>query len=728
MARALQAFRRILMARTTEHIEQAAAGALLVEGDTCWRRAPAARAAVLIDSASYFAALRASLLEAERSVFILGWELNSRTPLHGETKPKDRAPRQLGKFLCWLARRRPHLEIRVLLWDYTLFYAAQRELFPNLSLGWNKPRCIEILFDDHLPLGASHHEKLVVIDDSVAYCGGIDLTLGRWDTQEHRARDRRRRDPGRKPHRSVHDVQMVVDGKAAAALGDRARERWLHAGGTEPNPIEPIGDRWPQGVAPDFERCTIGIMRTLGVESRSEEIREIERCTVAAIGRAEQLIYIENQYVTAKSAADALLARMRANPELEVLIVTNNKMKGWLEEEAMGVGRRRFMAAFDEPHIRRRIHFVYPVTHDKRAQDDVPINLHAKVLVIDDVFLRIGSSNLNNRSMGFDTECDLALEAKTKAHRHAIADVRNRLIAEHCAADVDAVEQALATDESLTDVLEALGEPQRCLRPVPFEPNTDPPTLIVDLGDPERVVTAESFVNDVLGLRRHRREIRLAVRLLLLAIALLALVALWLVLPFDKEIIVDVVGTSIGSLRGSPWAIPAVLGMFVIGGVIAFPITVMVVTTILTLGPAQGFIGAAVGTMLAASASYGVGRLIGRRPLQKLLGNRLRYIDRKLEGRGIVTVALIRKVPVAPFTVVNMLMGASAFRFRDFVAGTALGMIPGIAAFSLVGDRVAQVWSDPNPFNVSLVVGAVALWIGIVLGMQKLVNRLSSKK
>ena len=375
------------MNRATQSRQRAAAEPLLIDGETCWRRVAADRAAVLIDSADYFAALRSSLLKAQRSVFILGWELNSRTPLRGVDRPADRAPRELGKFLCWLARKRPGIEIRILLWDYTLFYAAQRELFPGWSFGWRRPPCVEILFDDHLPLGASHHEKIVVVDDSVAYCGGMDLTLGRWDTQEHRAKDRRRRDPGRKPHGPVHDVQMVVDGEAAAALGQRVRERWLHAGGAEPPPVEPRGDRWPSGVTPEFERVPIGVMRTLGVETRSEEIREIECCTVEAISRAEQLIYIENQYVTAKTAADALLERMRAKAELQTVIVTNYKMKGWLEEEAMGVGRQQFMAAFDEPHLKRRIHFMYPVARRRRSGREVPINVHSKVLAVDDAFL-----------------------------------------------------------------------------------------------------------------------------------------------------------------------------------------------------------------------------------------------------------------------------------------------------------------------------------------------------
>ena len=119
--------------------------------------------------------------------------------------------------------------------------------------------------------------------------------------------------------------------------------------------------------------------------------------------------------------------------------------------------------------------------------------------------------------------------------------------------------------------------------------------------------------------------------------------------------------------------------------------------------------------------------MVGRKPLQRLLGENLRRRDRKLEHRGIITVALIRKVPVAPFTIVNMAMGASAIRFRDFVAGTALGMVPGIAAFALVGDGLMRVWREPNIVNVSIVIGAVALWIGVVLGMQKWVNRLGAE-
>jgi phospholipase D1/2 len=715
--------------------EDGAAPSLLHEGDTCWRRVHVERAAVLVDAAAYFGALRSSLLMAERSIFLLGWDLDSRTCLQGAVEPDDRAPRELGRLLRWLLRRRRKLEIRILLWDYSMFYATQRELFPRLIFGWNRPRRVEVVLDAHLPLGASHHEKLVVIDDSVAYCGGIDLTLRRWDTEEHRALDPRRCDAKNKPYVPVHDVQMVVDTAAAAALGERARERWAHAGGGPVGGVAPVGDRWPRGVDPDFERVPVGIMRTLGAVEGTEEAREIECSTVAAIARAKKLIYIENQYITAKCAAEALLKRMRANPELEALILTNEDPGGWLEAETMGVGRQHFMATFAETDLKRRIHFLYPFVQgsgaesSKHAKPDghVSINVHAKVLIVDDVFLRVGSSNLNNRSMGFDTECDLGIEAEIEAHREAIAAVRNRLIAEHWGSDPAKVAEALASGKPVLEALQGIGDGVRDVGPLEYDENTSGTELVLQLGDPESPVTAERFVDDILGLKRRRPIIRWAFASLALCAVVAALIVVWRLLPFEGSDVVERVGTGIESLRGNPWRIPLVLIAFVIGGVVAFPILVLIPATIIALGPLQGFIWAVVGTMLGASASFGTGRLIGKRPLRNLLGHKMRRVERELEGRGVVAVALIRKVPVAPFTIVNMLVGASGVRFREFLAGTALGMIPGIAAFALVGDRLVDVWQNPTPLNLTLVAAAVALWIGIVLGTQRLINRFSKR-
>jgi phosphatidylserine/phosphatidylglycerophosphate/cardiolipin synthase-like enzyme/uncharacterized membrane protein YdjX (TVP38/TMEM64 family) len=709
---------------------------LLVEGDTCWRVARAERAAVLIDAADYFAALRASLLTAERSIFLLGWDLDSRTRIQGTVEPDDRAPRELGKLMRWLLKRRPKLEIRILLWDYSVLYAAERELFPRLIFGWNKPPRVEIVLDAHLPLGASHHEKLVVIDDSVAYCGGIDLTSQRWDTAEHRVLDPRRCDPKSKRYAPKHDVQMVVDGPAAAALGQRARERWAHAGGGPVGEAARVRGRWPSHVEGDFEDVLIGIMRTLGAVEGVEEVREIERATIAAIERAERLIYIENQYITAKCVVDALVARMRANSALEVLIVTNEVCGGWLEAETMGVGRQRFMAAFAGSGLERRIRFVFPIvcgcdapSAGPRAGDGhLAINVHSKVMIVDDAVLRVGSANLNNRSMGFDTELDLAIEAETAAHRAAIAGVRTRLIAEHWGVAPEAVPRVLAARESALASLWGLaGDGPRTVRPLEQEERVAGTEIVQMLGDPESAVTAERFVDEILGLRRSRPVLTWAIRALVAAAAAVLLIVAWRLLPFEGSDVVASVETGIEALRDHAWRVPLVLLAFVVGGAVVFPILALIGATIVAFGPLEGFVLASIGTMLAASSSFGMGRLLGRRLLERLFGARLLQFERRLHGRGVIAVALIRKVPGPPFALVNMLIAASGVRFREFLAGTALGMVPGIGVFALLGDWLVDVGRNPTPLHVTLVAAAVALWIGALLGTQRLVNRFSKK-
>lgn len=731
--------------------------ALLEEGNTCWRLAQAERAAVLYDGAEYFAALRASMLAAERSIFILGWELHSRMRLEGLHRPRDGAPREIGRFLRWLLRHRPRLEIRILLWNHPVVYSVQRELFPLYIFGRRKPRRIEIVLDSRLPLGAAHHEKLVVVDDSVAFCGGMDLTVRRWDTPAHHPAEPRRRYRSATPYAPTHDVQMVVSGEAAAALGTRARERWRRAGGPECTDPQPHGDPWPVHVAPDFERVTVGIQRTLGALSDgTEEVREVERCTSAALARAERLVYIENQYITAVAASEALRDRMRTVPSLQALVVTTREPGGWLEARTMGVGRQRFMRAFDHESLASRVRFVAPIVRcpalrSLDAADAMSVHVHAKVLIVDDTFLRIGSSNLNNRSMGFDTECDLAIEAVTAEHRAAIARIRNRLIAEHWGSDAEAVEQALESDDlgkslaslpvrpvystarglralPITPLRRAARAPAtRSVVPIDREEDPDETAWVVQLGDPERVVSAEELIAQTVGIADgtwlRRGSLALAAAGVL-GLGLFAASAAGLGMDDVRGLGTRLLET-IESLGQHPWGVPSVVAVFVVGSLIAVPILAMIGATVLALGPVLGFMCSAVGVLLAAAATFTTGRLVGRDALRRWLGERMDSLEKRLSRHGVLAVALVRKVPIAPFTIVNMLIGAIGFRFRDFMFGTALGMLPGIAAFSFLSDRVINAWRQPTTTNVLLIGAAVLVWLGVVIGVQQLVNRRS---
>ena len=113
---------------------------IFVKGQTCWRIGRAERAAVLIDGGAYFGALRKALLKAQRSVFIVGWDIDSRVEILDENRDtSDGAPSRLGDLLAHLVERRPDLQIHLLLWDYSVIYAIEREPLPALNLGWATP-------------------------------------------------------------------------------------------------------------------------------------------------------------------------------------------------------------------------------------------------------------------------------------------------------------------------------------------------------------------------------------------------------------------------------------------------------------------------------------------------------------------------------------------------------------------------------------------------------------
>ena len=203
---------------------------LLERGRNCDTIRHADRFAMLVDGDAYFATLRTALLRARHTVFIVGWDVDSRMHLP-PADPGDGLPDTLAAFLHALASSRHNLRIYVLAWDFAMIYALERDWPPVYRAAWRAHRGIRFRLDDTHPRGASHHQKLVVIDDRLAFVGGLDLTRARWDTPAHAADDPRRRDAHGMPYGPFHDVQAMFDGDAAAAIGKQARARWFNACG-----------------------------------------------------------------------------------------------------------------------------------------------------------------------------------------------------------------------------------------------------------------------------------------------------------------------------------------------------------------------------------------------------------------------------------------------------------------------------------------------------------------
>ncbi|GJD98759.1 phospholipase D-like domain-containing protein [Methylobacterium isbiliense] len=461
---------------------------LLQPGLTCWRVERAARLAPIVDAAPYFRLVRDALLRARHSVLFIGWEFDTRIKLDPDT-PLPGLPDRLGPFLSALVERRPELCVRVLQWNLGLIGTLLRGTTPLYVLNWITSKRFQFRLDSAHPPGAAHHQKIVVIDDALAFCGGIDMTDDRWDTRDHKDGDPRRVRPSGRAYGAFHDATMAVEGPAAAALGELARERWRRATGEQIEPPPAANpDLWPEGLAPLLCNVEVGIARTEPEYHGRTGVREIEALHLAAIATARQVIYIEGQYFAARCVGEALAARLREPDGPEIVVINSQRARGWVEEKAMGGARQRLLAYLREADRYGRFRIYRPVT-----ADGAPIYVHAKVLAIDDRLLRIGSANLNNRSMGLDTECDLAVEAHpgapdAKARSRAVTTFRNELLAEHLATSPDTVAAALLrTEGSLVRAMEALRRGSgRTLMPIEMPIADATPLGDGELLDPEQ--------------------------------------------------------------------------------------------------------------------------------------------------------------------------------------------------------------------------------------------------
>lgn len=706
----------------------------LEPGVTCWRVEQADRASVIVDGAAYFAALRSSILKATRSVTIVGWDIDSRTPLRpletGGADDEPEAPETLGALLAFVAARRPEIEIRILLWNYSILYAIERELLPALSLGWTTPPQVDFCFDDTLPLGASQHQKIVVVDGVIAFSGGLDITGRRWDRPAHAPDDPERVDSAGKPYAPFHDVQMLVDGEAARALDALVAERWQCATGKSMSCLAAAGsgthDPWPTGVAVDFADVAIGIARTVAPYDDVAEAREVEALFLRSIELAERHIYVENQYLTNDKVADALCQRLDEVPELEAVIVSPEQPQGWLEAKSMGAGRLRFRRCLEDAGVLDRVRLLYPFVG--AGGERASVMVHAKVMVVDDALLRIGSANLNNRSMGLDSECDLAVEARDAAERQGVAAVRNRLLAEHLGVEPDAVAAAIDATGSLIAAVDRLNAPEargRGMGPICDRDDYDDEIsrTIRPLADPERPVDSDELMGGMYGVAPARDRFRRWAALAVVGGLLIGLALLWQFTPLAGLVSPGNMAPRLDAVAGEPWAPIALVAAFVIGGFVVFPVTILIALTAMAFGPVQGFLYASTGVLLSAGLTYHVGRKARRRWLRGLMGARIERVSRRLAKQGILSVFILRLVPVAPFTFINLIAGASRIRFRDFVIGTVLGMAPGIAVMVALGDSLRELWENPSWTAILLVGVVILLWLGLSLALQRAVSR-----
>ncbi|MVA25761.1 phospholipase D-like domain-containing protein [Agrobacterium vitis] len=432
-------------------------------GHNAWKTGVASKAGFLIDGAQYFRALADALSRAQEQIFIIGWDFNPDIQLI----PEDQASPTLGEFLISLVDNNSRLSIHILVWAMGPIYSGKSLRMLGKTELKAHPR-IDLRLDTRHAVRGSHHQKMVVIDDALAFIGGIDLTAKRWDTPEHRADQPLRRTPKGERYEPVHDVQMAVDGEAAEVAAEIARRRWWQATGEDLVRPRCYFHSFPPAARYVLRNCDIAFARTEPAIRRSTSVRETLQLTLDCLSRAERLIYIESQYFASKDVADLLAARLSEPDGPEVVLISTLNSHGFLERKVLGENRDRMIRKLRQADRFGRFRAFYPVVPDESRDDKCEeVLVHAKLIIVDDVFIRVGSSNLNQRSVGLDTELDVAIEMHSDKERQILTDMRNGLLGEHLG--LPSADLAKAQDEagSLVRALDRVNIGARGLRSFP---------------------------------------------------------------------------------------------------------------------------------------------------------------------------------------------------------------------------------------------------------------------
>ena len=727
------------MSATAQSGARAASSAPLVQaGRNCWKVDRADQFSCIQDAADYFKLVREALLAARKTVFILGWDIFANVDLLPATAapegpiPEDpkgpnpaglkgpalrKAPTKLDELLAFIVWRRPQLRCYILIWDYGLLHTLERDPLSRWRLGWRMPRGIRFRFDDYHPVGGCHHQKIVVIDDQLAFCGGIDLTGHRWDTSAHRVDEPARKTPLGAAYEPYHEVQAMVTGPVAAALGQLARDRWRPLGVDR---LPPLGgashDLWPTDVTPDFTDVDVAIARTVPGSDTQPTIRECEALFLDSIAKARQSIVIESQYFTNDTLATSLGTRLREPDGPEVIVVTPRECHGWLEQTTLGAFRDSVFRQLIEADRHHRLRIVYPLASRARG---VPTFVHSKVMFVDDVLARIGSANCSRRSMGMDTECDLAVDAcGDPGVRAGVRRIRDRLLAEHLGLSPDDVAREIARRGSIRALLDAHEDAERTLARIQLPAEPIPLSDVLRAAaDPDEPLAFGAGVESLIP-RVDAYSAGSPLRIWILPGVVLA--AAGAVAWRSSASTAQPFQTLQRALDSIP--APSTLwigaGVFVLGSVVLIPIELLAIGSGVAFGGLRGGLVAFAGSLVGAVAGYAAGRAIGPTGLARWMSRRSYRSGRQLGARGIVGVIVLRLAGVASAGAIHLLCGAGRVPFTRYMVGTVIGLAPPIAVLTGLGALLRQTVTHPSLSSALTTIGATGLVIAAAAGLR----------
>jgi len=401
---------------------------------------------------------------------------------------------------------------------------------------------------------------------------------------------------------------------------------------------------------------------------------------------------------------------------------------GWLEEHTMHVLRTRLIERLRKADRHGRFHVYYP--HVPGLPEGCCLDVHSKLMIVDERVLRIGSSNLCNRSLGLDTEADVAIEARGRPQvANVIRRFREHLLAEHLGVPAEKVRMEIDRTGALQGAIKTLAHDGRSLRELATLPEW--PAAIVNVAavaDPD-----EPIPLDALLVERHHEgdmtplEKPAWVQLGMIAALLIALTALWRWTPLAHTVSPEVVIGWAKDFGSRWWAPPLLMLLYTPACLIMFPRPLITLAAVMAFGPWLGFGYALLGVCASAVVTYYIGRRMKRDTVRRLAGPKLDRMIEVLKKYGLLAMTLLRLVPLAPFAVESIVAGAIHMRLWHVVAGTAIGLLPGTLATTIFGEAIETALTGAGPVNWWLVVIAVGLLAGGIVAVKRWFMRMSHR-
>lgn len=604
--------------------------------------------ALIVCAKDYFNQIRESFLEAKESICICGWAFNLKTVMGDGLS--------LEEVLLAVPE---HVKIRILIWDYIIFYMRDRDPFTPLEIALKNRGNIEFERFDFHPVLSSMHAKMVIVDSKRLFIGGIDLDLGRRDSRFNLRRDLVREEMDGKSYPPFRDYALRFDGDFCSRFTDLFNELW-HSQKNQKSAIRSL-------PAANLG-ANLFFARTIPKYKGNPKDTSSFKLHKWLIQSARNYIYIENQYLTSDEIVDLLVENLKMPNGPEIVILVSYGHMPIIERVAMGSLLTKCVKKLlkNDPYSRLKI---YTLRVDNKTPEQF-VKVHSKCLLVDDRYLKIGSSNINNRSMAFDYELDALVKGREVAGFRRI--IFNTLLGdgEEVQEEIGLEESIIATFEKAKSRFGKILEVKDILQErSPIEGLEEYLPL-----DKSEMSFFEKFGQRFLG-RSTRRALSLK--------ALGAVLVLILIIGGAFFVDTQTANTFLQKIA-SYFGVEKGIGLmslfffsYLILGTLFFPLNAYIFLCGAYFDSKEAFLLAMSGALGSSSLSYGIGRAFSSEIKADFRISKARALKQSLRKNSLKTLVFLRLVPIAPYALVNLVCGKFGIGYWKFLTATIIGLSPG---------------------------------------------------